>query len=468
MSEEAANNPRTGWTTTEAAIELIVEAIDDALASQQPIINFAGRQIIYVSKGTAATDTRGSVSKYSSTVPFATLTAAQTAAVSGDLISVEPGTYAEAGLGKNGVNWYFPVGANITYAGDDTLTIWSDEAGVMTFTVFGYGIFTRVYPGNDNQGPCRVINCSRASSYITVYALDLISTDSQGDFDCTIVNQLAGTLVVNCRDMIFPINVSGTTYPVWWQGGSMFVKANKIGNTLQGYSVYSNVAGTATVNAYIVASEIYAAIYESGTNTNAAMWITCGVVHGGGAGGALNTNVASKMYLTAQKLFGNIIQAGTGLTYVTADKLEALQDGNSTNGCMIGQSAGTLRMTVPEMIPGTFIGEMITLSGGTLRLNSAVCTGIAGSIGVTQSGGTMFAKACTFDTKLNNATNPDIKSGGTQILDDVTLLAEATRAPIFATTAQNVIVKSAFTNSLIVDSDVTEQVGTTVRNALIQ
>src|SRR6478735_5887078 len=42
---------------------------------------------------------------------FQTLSAAKTAALSGDTIMVLPGTYNEKNLAKNGVNWHFFTGA---------------------------------------------------------------------------------------------------------------------------------------------------------------------------------------------------------------------------------------------------------------------------------------------------------------------------------------------------------------------
>jgi hypothetical protein len=48
--------------------------------------------VVHVSKSSYATNTRGSLSKYSKVRPFATIQAAINAAASGDLIWVHPGT----------------------------------------------------------------------------------------------------------------------------------------------------------------------------------------------------------------------------------------------------------------------------------------------------------------------------------------------------------------------------------------
>src|SRR3989442_13257882 len=62
--------------------------------------------------GSDATGQRGRLRK-----AFQTLTAAKTAALSGDTIMVLPGVYDEKNLLKNGVNWHFLLGAKGIYSG---------------------------------------------------------------------------------------------------------------------------------------------------------------------------------------------------------------------------------------------------------------------------------------------------------------------------------------------------------------
>jgi hypothetical protein len=115
------------------AVTLAVADVSGA----QPTINFANRKIIYVSKASAATDTRGSLSPYSSTVPFATLLAAKNAAIAGDVICVEAGLYvASDNLAKNQVDWYFYPNAVLQASND--AKIFTDESGAMSFGIYGY------------------------------------------------------------------------------------------------------------------------------------------------------------------------------------------------------------------------------------------------------------------------------------------------------------------------------------------
>lgn len=85
--------------------------------------------------------------------PFLTLTAAKTAAVSGDLIIVNPSTYNEKNLLKDGVNWFFHLGAEVVYTGGSDGAIFDDDAvtgsnGAVTCTILGDGVFDRQGTGN--------------------------------------------------------------------------------------------------------------------------------------------------------------------------------------------------------------------------------------------------------------------------------------------------------------------------------
>jgi hypothetical protein len=102
-------------------------------------VDFSSRNILYVSKGSAATNTRGALSKYDSNVPFATITAAQSAASAGDVIFIESGTYSETDLGKNGISYWFAP--NCTVGGSATTSnnaIFTDNNSGVSFSIYGY------------------------------------------------------------------------------------------------------------------------------------------------------------------------------------------------------------------------------------------------------------------------------------------------------------------------------------------
>lgn len=75
---------------------------------------------------------------------FATLTAAKRLAVSGDTIIVEPGTYNELDLLKDGVNWFFMPGAIVAArvtAGSQRRAIFDDKGAAVVCDIGGRGTF---------------------------------------------------------------------------------------------------------------------------------------------------------------------------------------------------------------------------------------------------------------------------------------------------------------------------------------
>ncbi len=96
-------------------------------------------------------DTKGKRSDAS--LPFATLGAAQVAAISGDTVEVLPGTYSgltNINLGKNGVDWYFEPNTtvqcvNVTNTANDHIFGEGLSGGpggaAMSYHVRGYGTF---------------------------------------------------------------------------------------------------------------------------------------------------------------------------------------------------------------------------------------------------------------------------------------------------------------------------------------
>jgi hypothetical protein len=108
-------------------------------------------------------------------IPFRTLTAAKNAAKAGDTIMVMPGTYAERGLAKNGVNWHFLTGATVNFDGTGAISLF-DTASVgsaCSFKITGTGVFNLTtdtgansafnlaYSGDDVMIECDKITCSR-------------------------------------------------------------------------------------------------------------------------------------------------------------------------------------------------------------------------------------------------------------------------------------------------------------------
>ncbi|HUR47827.1 MAG TPA: hypothetical protein VMZ27_18225, partial [Candidatus Saccharimonadales bacterium] len=122
---------------------------------------------------------------------FQTLTAAKTAALSGDTIMVLPGTYNEKNLAKNGVNWHFFSGAKIDYVGLLGVGIFDTNAagGACTFTVSGFGIFKVT----SEPGPLPLIKSGYAADNIKVECDRIDANGSALD--------AVGTVLLRCNEM---------------------------------------------------------------------------------------------------------------------------------------------------------------------------------------------------------------------------------------------------------------------------
>lgn len=173
---------------------------------------------------------------------YATLALAKAAAASGDTIVVYPGTYNEKDLLKNGVNWFFYPGANVTYSGSANGGIFDDTAtganGAVTCVIAGYGTFTSTGSGTTNN----IVLLGNASSNITIYADTMQTTGHR------------------------TINVPGTAPAYLW------IKARKIQATNSG-AIY-------TLNATLYGMYIEAD-YITGTGGAVSNW----------AGGTIRANV---------------------------------------------------------------------------------------------------------------------------------------------------------------------------------
>lgn len=158
------------------------------------------RKLIYVSKSSLATDTRTGLSPYDEAKTFATLTAAKTAATSGDTIIVKPGTYDEKNLLKNGVNWHFHPGAIINYSGSDNGGIWDattnyGESGAISSVISGHGEFHRAGSGLGAD----VFNIS-STSIVNVSAEFLKGSAISRGFGSGFND--SSSLIVKCDEMI--------------------------------------------------------------------------------------------------------------------------------------------------------------------------------------------------------------------------------------------------------------------------
>lgn len=442
-----------GLTTTSFGRGLLTET--SAATARETLVVGRVDSSLYVdlANGNDSTGTRERAD-----LPYLTLAAAKAAATSGDTIYVRPGAYTcSASLAKNGVNWHFAAGASVTFASDvSTVGIWDDGGTAMVFAVTGDGDFTRSTA--DEFLGFKLVNCSHASSVMSIRGRDFTSTGST-DGTCSVFWQDAGELYFEARNIT---QTGGNSYAVWWSNGAGYGRCAKCESEYIAYS--SSVNATPTGDGHFAADEIIGQVASGGSDTTAAAWVRCNILRA--AGISVSSSGGARLYVEAQKIFGRLELSG-GLVYVRSDKLSAVANGGATTPSLIYAVAGgtgTYRVDVTHLDPVSYTGETIVAAGGTLEVIGGSLVGGASAKGIVVSGGTATFIGTRIDTAANSSANPVTKSGGTLTLKDCTLVAEGTRNSIEAATAQTVAVGGTLTANRPLDADVTLTGGLYVRS----
>ena len=178
--------------------------------------------ILFVSpNGNNTTGTKGRID-----LPYSTILAAQTDASAGDTIFVFPGSYSATLLGKDGVNYYFSPGTEVSQpSASPNAFIFSDGALGISFNVYGSGNFT-----NSNSG---IVGLSGDNSSVFFQANKITtSTGGAGAFylESTIANNSpAQTITIEINEL----EATGNGLYIYSEGGTttsstMNVIANSI------------------------------------------------------------------------------------------------------------------------------------------------------------------------------------------------------------------------------------------------
>jgi hypothetical protein len=364
------------------------------------------------------------------TAPFLTLAAAKAAAVSGDTVSVRPGSYTvTASILKNGVNWHFEAGASVSKSitGANPVGILDDGGTAIASDITGEGVFTTTSTSSDLHG---TVKTSHASSVVTVHARRISAAQTTGDGGYpSAVFCAAGTLSVECSESISASDPTATAFglAVYWSNGSLYVRAPKIFATESAY--YGDCTSTPTGDAFVSADDMYGTatgyseglsiINDASSNSSAASWIVAKTIRSPVAAIPSVSGIASfasRLYVTAQKLFGSVQNLGTGLLYVNAEKITATANGAIGNPALVYSTGGTTRITCRHYDPVSFTSQTFKVTGGTLFLRGGDFTSGASAKGLEATGGTMFIENMVIDTSGNNNTNGVTVSGGTVFL----------------------------------------------------
>lgn len=414
-------------------------------------------------------------------LPFLTPSAAKTAASAGDIIVVFPGAYTTtANLGKDEVDWFLYDNAAITWTGAaEEDGMFDDGNTAMQFRVMGKGTFT--IGCTTATDDCYVVHARHASSSIYIEA-DVVKTTT-GGADGAVLRGENGTLDANVRHIV------GSYYGVSWRNGPMRVIAQKIETTGNvGASAGSCIwaepdNGSPSGDLYVLAQEILISddttaggpvSLGGGDQSTAAVWVTANTIKGIGEG--VSSGGSGRLYVTAQKIFGNL-SLGSTQSYITADKVALVGAGE-----LLKCNGGTNRVQVKHWDPnglssGSFgymqFGEssVTQVLGGDLVMHGGdLCVLIQGQANVRFIGTRIdtTANASTWPIALQVVDDdPNFEFQGNLILDHCVLVAESTSESVqvvdvdmaeFTPTAAAIIkCYSTYTNRNV-DADVTNAI----------
>jgi len=393
--------------------------------------------------------------------PYATLTAAKTAAVSGDLIYVPARItpYPDKNLLKNGVNWYFENGAIIEYTGSDDGAIWDDSvstgAGVeITCSITGEGEFKRLGTGNavsfkgsfytDLAGSQIYISAKRheALEACTFWAesgkiLSRVSDDLKAtDFGCPVAVGV-GTLDIYADEAI--VAGDGNALSLIGTGFLTSYIRNLINAATATSSNLVLVSGGGTINHFgdkMVAIKGELVRILSGTNEvniRARLLTT-------EDGRAINvTTTGSKLVIHANKISNNASGFPTlDITGGSAVEIHdcTIENENSVTGKALNVSNAAADVKfIGCVMEGTSTAEVASISNGV----------------------TEFSNSKLNQLGVGAGSHGFLKSGGTLILDhSKTILGNTSAFDVSAAAAQSVKVMSSYTNSTTKDAQITE------------
>ncbi|MFA7301862.1 MAG: hypothetical protein WC069_06150 [Candidatus Shapirobacteria bacterium] len=397
---------------------------------------FAGANVIYVSKATQATDTRTGLSKYDATRPFATLTAAQTVAVSGDTIMVLPGTYAEYGLGKDGVNWYFMPGSRIAVtanlASEPSRFLFTDGGTGMSFGIYGQGNFTNTAENAETKSAkVGILSTTSSATSVVFNFQDIVcgvNSSAGGAFACAFFADETNTIrikgsSVTCGSLISSAgsftNCAGVDYTVTRVVGGGFTSTINVTNDLYPDGVATinikvlETIGSAAADTFDVSS-LYGTVY-----------LTCDLIKNSSLGQCIHPQgTTSVVYVSAKEIISssNAAVFAAGKLVLQADLITCL--GKSAFDSVVYASADTLDSSV---ISGRIVASDATddgvqiFAGIALNLRNAVIVAGASALSIakTYSGSNAIVRVDNVFSNKNVAVDVTQQVGTITISADV-------------------------------------------------
>lgn len=257
--------------------------------------------VLYVAKnGNDGTGTRNKL-----TSPYLTIQAAITAASSGDMVYVYPGTYNESIVLKNGVNIYFTDGAIIS---NNTASIVTDNNVAVTCVIDGYGEFINTSTSSGRS----VFVISNASSNIIIRAKYVENNGYSGA--CLYMDN--GTVryeVTNSYSKTY-----GSNKGIYILAGTLYFKGE----------IWSDLDYTILISSATVYIDGVVKALNVGAYGNSA-------IHMAGTGYVEFTG-----YAVSNKLFGWEMSGGTA--YIHDAVIESKATASAADGSAISYYGGTL------------------------------------------------------------------------------------------------------------------------------
>lgn len=367
--------------------------------------------------------TRGNALK-----PYLTLAAAKSAAISGDLVHVGPGSFAGVPA-KTGVNLELSPGATISTT-DPSSAVFDDTVGVVAATISGFGIIAC-----STGDPVVLMN--RPTSSLSLAAKSIIGR----------VDQIDGSLYIEAESMTA---VDRGNAIIGWTNGPAFIRIGSVVQTTDNdddYTIYGNTSVTPTGDFHLSTDLLEnhkdgdsILVIMLGSEVNARMWVEALYINQLGTGDTARavTHVgAGKLYITAQKIAGQIVTDGTdfntGELYIRTDKLEA----RTTQPLLSLVGTVSTFLNLGSVVNST-AGSLAEISNGVNEITGAHFVAGANCGGINLDEGTLRLVNCIIDTSANSGTSPVTVSGGTLILDNCTLIAHAGKSCVDAASGQTI------------------------------
>lgn len=291
-------------------------------------------------------------------LPYLTLSAAKTAAQSGDTVVVLPGTYNEKNLAKNGVNWHFFNGAVIAYSGGASGGVFDTgyAGGACTFMISGNGIFKVV----SEPSPMAVVKSNYGGDNIKIECDRIEGLGSALD--------ACGTVLIRCNElkctsaacvvtyttasvMLYVHRITATGgHAIEVSGGTLEVVARYITSSA-GRGIRFN-SGTLFVTAFEISSSTdyaleYNAYYSSQCRVHNARLVS-----------TASNGYGKAVFVTSGS--GNLRLVGCALVS-TAPAAASIDSAGSTTVLLYGEC-------VANMAKGTYV----SLTGSALTVNSSL------------------------------------------------------------------------------------------------